>query len=174
MPKTVYLITGPSGVGKSTVSLALAKLIKNSAHINADFLYNMVIGGHVKPWIDTGKYMDLLWSNVLCLMENFLSSDIEVIIDYIIYPERLESVLKVAEKYHFEVCYIVLLADKGTLITRDRQRDADEIVGNRVVELLAEFKSKGIDERFIVNTTTSLADEIAEFINLHSDKFIIY
>jgi predicted kinase len=171
MQKTVYLITGPAGVGKSTVSLALAKTIKSSAHINADLLYHMVVGGQVRPWIDNGTYVDLLWDNISRLLENFIARDIEVIVDYIIYPERLKQILKIADKYHFQVCYIVLIADKEELIVRDKQRAADVIMDKRVLELLTEFSSRKINEKFILNTTILTVLETVTYISLNKDRF---
>ncbi len=171
MQKTVYLITGPAGVGKSTISLALAKTIKSSAHINADLLYHMVVGGHVRPWLDNGTYVDLLWDNISRLLENFIARDIEVIVDYIIYPERLNQILKIADKYHFQVCYIVLIADKEELIVRDKQRAADSTMGKRVLELLAEFNSKEINKNFMLNTTKLTALETVNYISLNKNRF---
>jgi len=172
--KTVYLITGPAGVGKSTVSLALAKTIKSSAHVNADLLYHMVVGGHVRTWMDNGTYMDLLWDNISRLLENFIARDIEVIIDYIIYPERLKQILEIADRYHFQVCYVVLIANEGALIVRDKQRPADAIMGKRVLELLEEFNSKNIEERFILNTTRFTVSETVKYISSNKDRFKIH
>lgn len=173
MQKTVYLITGPAGVGKSTVSLALAKRLKSSAHINADLLYNMVVSGHVKPWQDNGTYISVLWNNIACLLENFIASDIEVMIDYIIFPDRLQPILKVANKYQFQLCYIVLLADAATLIARDKQRPVDAIMGKRALELLMEFNNIKIEERFILNTTKLTIHEVVEYIIFNTDRFKI-
>lgn len=43
----LYIITGPTGVGKSTVSQKLAKRSNKSALIEGDFIYAQVIGGYV-------------------------------------------------------------------------------------------------------------------------------
>lgn len=57
---TLFIITGPCGVGKSTISKKLAEQFGLSCHINADYLYGMVVGGYIKPWKDDGTKLNLL------------------------------------------------------------------------------------------------------------------
>ena len=168
----VYLITGPAGVGKSTISKALAEKLQKSAHINGDLLYNMIISGYVLPWEDDGMYLDLLWDNLSCLIENFIRRDIDVVVDYIIFPEHLEKIAELQKKYDFELKYVVLIAEKKEMLARDQQRPAEETMGDRVVELLEEFMSKDIDERFIINTSDCSIEESAERV-LKDDRFSI-
>jgi predicted kinase len=131
----------------------------------------MVVGGSVRSWEDNGTYLDLLWDNIACLLENFLARDIDVVVDYIIFPDRLKQILELLTKYHLPVYYVVLIADEEELIARDKQRSADAIMGKRVLELLAEFNSKNISETFIVNTTQLTVAETVEYIVLHHDRF---
>ena len=44
---TLYIITGPAGVGKTTISKGLAKRCKKSALIEGDDIYHQVISGYV-------------------------------------------------------------------------------------------------------------------------------
>lgn len=46
----LYVITGPAGVGKSTVSRKIAESFGKSALIEGDDLYAQIIGGYVNPW----------------------------------------------------------------------------------------------------------------------------
>lgn len=48
----LYLITGPAGVGKSTISKLLAKKLDKSILIEGDDIYHMVISGYI--WLCTG------------------------------------------------------------------------------------------------------------------------
>lgn len=47
MPDLI-LITGPAGVGKSTISRKIAENKKRSALIEGDDIYHQVIGGYVQ------------------------------------------------------------------------------------------------------------------------------
>ena len=50
----LYIITGPAGVGKSTISKKIAELKKKSALIEGDDIYHQVIGGYVQAWEEIG------------------------------------------------------------------------------------------------------------------------
>ena len=58
----LYIITGPAGVGKSTVSKELASRKDKSALIEGDEIYSQVIGGYVSAWKE-GNHLVL--ANVL-------------------------------------------------------------------------------------------------------------
>ena len=44
----LYIITGPAGVGKSTISKKIAESKKKSVLIEGDDIYHHVIGGYVQ------------------------------------------------------------------------------------------------------------------------------
>ena len=48
--QNLYIITGPAGVGKSTISKELAKSKEKSVLIEGDDIYSQVVGGHVSAW----------------------------------------------------------------------------------------------------------------------------
>lgn len=150
---TVYLITGPCGVGKSTIAKEIAKNMENSALIEGDRIYHMVIGGYVKPWNDDGVYLELFWDNVIALTENFIKRGITVVIDYIIYPEDLKKVVKILKAKNVEIKYTVLIAEENALLKRDNERNIDCQMGARSIELLNEFKNLDIKNQYILDTT---------------------
>ena len=78
MENCVYIISGPPGVGKSTVSKELAYSFDKSAVIEGDLIYLMIKGGLVTPWEDEGYYMDLFWDNIISLTNNFITRGISV------------------------------------------------------------------------------------------------
>lgn len=46
----LYIITGPAGVGKSTISKKLAQLKDKSVLIEGDEIYHQVVGGYIQAW----------------------------------------------------------------------------------------------------------------------------
>lgn len=168
----IFVITGPCGVGKSTISKIVASNIKNSALIEGDNIYNMVIGGRVKPWEDDGTYLELFWENVLAITENFLKRNISVVLEYIIYPEHTKKIISKFREKNVDIKYIVLMADKNTILERDSSREIDCRMGERSIELLNEYKKLNIENKYILDTTSLNKEEILRTIMMDK-RFIL-
>lgn len=52
MKNTVYIISGPAGVGKSTTSKKLVQTLSRSAYISGDDISHIPVNGRGKPWLD--------------------------------------------------------------------------------------------------------------------------
>ena len=147
--KTLYLITGPAGVGKSTISLELAHKLAKSALIEGDMLYGQVIGSYISPWKE-GNHLNLMWQNAIELIKNYLENDYDVIFNYIIEPDKFNLIKETFKDY--EIRFVVLMVDADTLIERDKKRDEDCQMGDRCLVLLDEFKKHNYDKKYILNT----------------------
>jgi len=169
---SIYIVSGPCGVGKSTISHGLAKKFDLSSHINADDLYHFVVGGYTPPWEDNGTYRRLLWANVKSLIENFAENGFISVVDYVVFPEDLSFVKGIRDKYGLKVKYVVLMADRETIRYRDSSRTIDNRMGERAIELLDEFKEKQIDSRFIIDTSSQSIDEIISII-VDDERFLL-
>src|SRR3989344_9501858 len=102
----ICLITGPAGVGKSTVAKALAKKFERSAVIDADSLRNMIKEGRVKPWPhneEVEEQMTLAARNVCALANNFLASNFNVIIEDVIGRKLFQQYSEFFSKNQFKV-----------------------------------------------------------------------
>ncbi|MDT8860231.1 AAA family ATPase [Alkalihalobacillus sp. MEB130] len=165
--KRIYIISGPAGVGKSTTSRRLAELFEHSAYIEGDLLNHMVIGGYLPPW-ESEESLSLVWDNIADLSINFAKANHHVIIDYVAFPEEIEKLSQkiYAEVSEIEVIYVVLWVDKAELLKRDALRIKEHQMGERCLELAQEFESKGIEKRFVLDTTnlkqTDLDDILLE------------
>lgn len=85
--QTVYILSGPAGVGKSTTSCALLKALNNCAYISGDDVSHMHVRGRQKPW-ESKSELALIWSNILSLTQNFVRNRINVVIDYVTFPDE--------------------------------------------------------------------------------------
>ena len=56
----LYVITGPAGVGKSTVSKILAQKLNKSSLIEGDEIYHQIIGGYIPAW-KSGNHLQTFW-----------------------------------------------------------------------------------------------------------------
>jgi replication-associated recombination protein RarA len=61
---TVYILSGPAGIGKSTTSKLLARTLSPSAYISSDAISHMHVNGREKPW-ESKKELSLIWDNIL-------------------------------------------------------------------------------------------------------------
>lgn len=158
----LYLITGSCGIGKSTVSIEIAKRIDKSVLIEGDDIYNFFVGGRISPWKD-GAPLDLFWDNCIYLINSYLSRGYDVIFNYIINPKDLEMLRKKFSDY--QIIFKVLIAKKDVVIKRDKMRIVDNQMGNRAVVLLDKFINNYSDE-FLLDTSLLSVDEVVERIML--------
>lgn len=163
----VFIITGPSGVGKTTVTNALCEKLSKCAVLEGDEIYHQVRSGAVKPWLQ-GNHVSLMWKNIISLAKNYLNDDIDVIINYIISDKELKMLRE--NLGDFEMHFVVLMASKETIAVRDELRPDDEQT-HRVEVHIKKFKEYGFDERFILNAENKLPDEEAE--EILSGKFLL-
>lgn len=166
---TLYLITGPAGVGKSTVSKIIAESKKKSAFIEGDVIYNFVSGGYISPW-KKDNHLEIFWNNSFDIINNFLENKFDVVFNYIIYKKDLELIKNRFSSYNIK--FIVLMVDEETIIKRDKMRPLDWQMGERSLVLLNEFKLQNYNESNILDTKDlSIEETVYEIEN--SERFNI-
>ena len=169
MNNMLYIVTGPAGVGKSTISKKLASIKDKSALIEGDDIYNQVIGGYVYPWLE-GNHLEIFWEVCYKTITTYLNNGYDVVFNYIIEPEDLDMLKDMFKDYNMK--FVALLVDEQTLISRDKQRDEDSQMNERCIELLEEFKSYNYDEKYIIDTSKISIENIVDIIN-NEDRFMI-
>lgn len=157
---TVYILSGPAGVGKSTTANALAKQLASSSLISGDVVSWMHKSGREKPWLSE-KETTLIWDNILSIAKNFLARDIDIVIDYVTFPKQAEWLANNLKTLDCEVRYVVFTCDAQTLIDRDRQRTPAYQMGNRCLELIEEFEAATVPAPFILDTTSISTNELS-------------
>lgn len=165
----LYLITGPAGVGKSTISKELAIRSKKSALIEGDDIYHQVISGYVPAWKE-GNHLQIFWKVCICTIKTYLENGFDVIFNYIITPENIELIKSSIQNYNIK--FIVLLTDESTLLTRDKQRPIDCQMNERCITLLNSFKNKNYNIKNILNTTNLSINQTVNIIE-NDNRFIL-
>ena len=117
--QTLYIITGPAGVGKSTVSRKLAQNLSKSALIEGDDIYHQIISGYIPAWKEN-NHLQTFWKICLNIIKVYLEDGYNVVFNYIVTPENLE-LLKTQFK-EYSIKFVVLLVDESTLLLRDKER----------------------------------------------------
>ena len=165
----LYIITGPAGVGKSTISKRIAERKDKSVLIEGDDIYHQVIGGYVSPWKD-GNHLDIFWKVCINTISIYLNDGYDVVFNYIIEPDKLDLLKENFKDY--DIKFIVLLVSEDVLLSRDKERPEDCQMKNRCIVLLNEFKNNNYDNKNILDTTNLSIDETIDIIE-NNDNFII-
>lgn len=166
---SLYILTGPPGVGKTTISNELAKSLDKSAIIEGDDIYNQVVSSRVSPWKE-GNHLNIFWEICLNTIDIYLKNNYNVVFNYIISPENL-NILKNKFK-NYTLRFSVLLSDEQTLLARDSRRPLDCQMHERCVILLKKFQTQYISSNNIINTTNASVKDIINTLKT-DDKFII-
>ena len=157
----LYIITGPAGVGKSTISKELASRKDKSALIEGDEIYSQVIGGYVSAWKE-GNHLETFLKICINSIKIYLEDGYDVVFNYIIEPEQLELLKETFKDYN--VKFVVLLVDEETLLSRDKERPEDCRMNERCIVLLNEFKDYNYDSNNIIDTSNLTIEETVEII----------
>lgn len=166
---SLYIITGPAGVGKSTISKELANSLSKSVLIEGDSIYSQVVGSYVSAWKD-GNHLEVFWKVCLDMIETYLSYGYDVVFNYIVTPSALKQI---QEKFvNIETKFVLLLTDEETLLKRDSLRPEDCKMKERCLVLLNSFKEKNFDLKYILDTSSLSIEETVNIIQ-NDNKFLI-
>lgn len=157
----LYVITGPAGVGKSTVSYEIGKKLEKSVVIEGDTIYNFFVGGRIRPWYPEAP-LDLFWKNSIMLIKSYLENGYDVVFNYIIKKNQLKKLQEEFKNYEF--IFTCLLTDEKTIIERDLLRPEDCRMHERSIILLKEFIDCNYDEEYIIDNSNMTIDETVERI----------
>lgn len=161
----LYIITGPAGVGKSTISKRLATLKEKSVLIEGDDIYGQVIGSYVSAWKE-GNHLDIFWKICLDMINTYLENGYDVVFNYIVTPDVLKKI-----KERFPVFkFVILITDEDELLKRDLLRPEDCRMRERCVVLLNNFKNNNYDKDYMLDITKLSVDEVIDHLE-NDDKF---
>nr|WP_246000015.1 hypothetical protein [Ectobacillus antri] len=123
----------------------------------------MHINGREKPWESEQEHV-LIWHNISQLTRNFVTYGSNVVIDYVAFPDDARRLSENLKDLHIDVKYVVLWADKDTLMIRDNMRNEEQRMGKRSLILFDEFMDSGLDKKHLFNTSelTSKDDYVIE------------
>ena len=166
---TLYIITGPAGVGKSTISKGIAKNKTKSALIEGDEIYHQVVGGYIQAWKE-GNHLKTFWKVCINTIKTYLKDGYDVIFNYIVTPTPLEIMKKEFEDYSIK--FVVLLVDEKTLLLRDKERPEDSQMNERCIVLLNSFRNTNYNTNNILDTTNLSIEETLNIIETEN-RFVL-
>jgi gluconate kinase len=168
--KTIYLLSGPCGAGKSTITKELLRTVKKSALIQGDdFLSLPMYEKDSEPQWD--EMLAIMWKNILSLTQNLLQHNYNVIIDTVV-EEELDWFCRHFAFQNVKIQYVVLLAEENILIQRLTKR-GDPYLIDRSLFLLNKLEIEPANSKHLYNTSYKKPAEIIEDI-LNSSSFIYH
>jgi adenylate kinase family enzyme len=125
MTLSAVVITGPPGVGKSTIARAVAERYELAAHIEADRLHTMIVRGGEWPSAGTEvakRQLVLRTTNAALLASNFLSAGVLPFIDECVATyEQLDALRCHLDDWPFVA--VALRAHNDVVLARDADRE---------------------------------------------------
>ena len=162
----LYVITGPAGVGKSTISKRLAQSLSKSVLIEGDEIYHQIIVGYIPAWKE-GNHLQTFWKVCINTIRIYLQDGFDVVFNYIVAPENL-ALLK-NEFKNYTIKFVVLLVDELTLLARDKERPENCQMKERCITLLNNFKNRNYNINNILDTTNLSIEETVNLIQNNSN-----
>lgn len=161
----LYIITGPAGVGKSTISKRLATLKEKSVLIEGDDIYGQVIGSYESAWKE-GNHLKVFWKVCIDMINTYLEEGYDVVFNYIVTPENLKLLKEKFSSFKF----VILITDEDELLKRDLLRPEDCRMRERCVVLLNNFKNNNYEQDYTLDITNLSVDGVIEHLE-NDDKY---
>ncbi|MCR2805826.1 AAA family ATPase [Paenibacillus soyae] len=162
---TVYLVSGPLGVGKSTLSKILASSMKQCVLIEGDLLLHVYQGESEPPWEER---LRLAWLNIAAVTRNFVLSGLDVVIDFVV-EDELQWFSDQLSDLGATLHYVVLHAEPDTLSARLHQRGDAQYI-QRSLFLRNKLTASPTNEPYLLDTDDKTPVELVEEI-IRSPRF---
>jgi len=165
----VLIISGPPGVGKTTVAALLAQRSSAGVHLESDQFFHFISAGYVEPWKPESHGQNTVVMGVVAAAAaGYADAGYSTTIEGIVSPRWfLEPLCAALERSGHAVAYPVLRAPLAVCIQRAESRAAQPLTNASVIEQLwREFAELGAFERHVLDAGDRSPDELADEIEL--------
>lgn len=155
----VFIISGPLGVGKSTVSRSLADSMSHCVLVEGDLLLHVYRGESEPPWQER---LQLAWLNITAVTRNFLQHGLDVVIDFVV-EDELQLFYEQLSDLNATFHYVVLHAEPEILAARLSQRGDSQYI-QRSLFLRNKLMASTTNEPFLLDANHKCPEELAKEI----------
>jgi uridine kinase len=164
----IIAITGPTGSGKTSVSLALAKKLEKCVFIEVDHIKHMIISGFYKEIEKDNKekwlYSEwkLLGETIGIICNNFVNKGFNVVVGGYLHNEAWEELEK-----QINIDYKFMLSpSKETIKIRDVERDSKYYMGEEAIQEHIDYieNNELFKDFFTINSSEQTVDETVDYI----------
>lgn len=156
---TVYIISGPLGVGKSSVSREIALQIIDGVVVEGDVFFLALEDDETITW---EKRLQLSLNAIIETTKNHQKSNLNVVIDFAaeVGPTWFQ---KQFLDLNVIVKYVVLVTDEKTLALRLAERGDSKYL-SRSLTLLEKLKTASENQKYLLDVTNKTVIEVAQEI----------
>ena len=158
----LIILTGPPGVGKSTVGEKLAKMFPRSVNFSLDDLRSFVKSGNVPPWEDTEEEGQSVLATRIAIdmVKRYEAKNFVVILDDVIDDPQVEVYMEELS----DVKAFLLLPRLEVAQQRDMGRSPHKQMGERVKVLHDELSNKNYIKIEKIDSSDQSPEETANLI----------
>lgn len=166
--KTVYLISGPLGVGKTTLTQELHQALENSALMEGDVFLHEVDTREDLTWEQKLEYS---WQKILEHTKGHLQKGLDVVIDFVV-EEELPWFFEQISGMGAVLKYVVLTTTKEQIIERLKKRNELQYL-DRALVLLEKLTRSPQNAQYLYDTINT--QEISVIVDdiISSDRFTV-
>lgn len=164
---TVYIVSGPLGVGKSSVSKVISSQITNGVVVEGDVFFLALEGNENISWEDR---LQLSLDAIIMSTKNYLKSNANVVIDFAAEVGPAWFLEQLSDSGAL-VKYIVLVTDEKTLAQRLAARGDSKYLP-RSLSLLEKLKTASENQNYLLDVTKNTIVEVAQVI-ISEEAFIV-
>jgi predicted kinase len=140
----LLVVTGASGVGKSSVSAAVAASLEPSVHLRVDDFLCSVVGGWIDPWLpDAARQNDAVGRAAIAAAMQFVAAGYTVVLDGTIFPDAIDELAPACREQHVALHYVVLRCPFDVARDRAAMRDGKRPEPASATTLHARFEDLG-------------------------------
>jgi predicted kinase len=155
----IIVVSGPTGVGKTTVSQALAAGFDPSVHIRTDEFLASVVNGYVDPTTpEAAEQNEVVGGAFASAAMQFADNGYVAIVDGPLFPDGMTGWSRWAAPRQLALHYAVLWADEETCWTRAEARPPGHWPLERgpASELHQRYVDLGLPDRVVIDASGSI------------------